>query len=792
MSRRKIAIAEAPAISVCEQRFREEPIENNPPIRLWNGKHRFSYAGTIGVAFLVFLLLASWPVSAIGGQATDGDLAPLEQSNGGISRTSVPEELTAYSVVHLDHVLLARQADKFGQISLAIDGTTLQIVLTPTQVSEMSARAPCKLYDTVSCRHFAGYVDGDQCSSVRISFDENGLSGWVRTSTNEWFIEPALQYDSGALPGTELMFKSTDRTRPPGPIDRDLPPSAIVDMANDSSASTEDQVPTTVTQTYYVENATVAPGSGQTMQSSLASTSTPLTQGSTRVLRFIAVADDQFRSIYGSTWRTYIENRINEINGWYTQVGIQILIVRPSDPWAHSNSNEDDLRNYLLTCRDYVRAKAWVGYDECNLFAGEDTIGGAIGTSYIRGAGTGLFGDSTRTTWGFTAVCMYKGYTDAKNSEHLAHEIGHTLNGVHDQTDPYFQDDEEHYPPRSTIMGYSNIIWHWFSHGNNTPPEGVRHNNAQRISAWAIMNLHQVWWTQPGGNYGNYPNDRVRMTNFKARVLDIPGPTNTVVNVQFDLTWDVGNPGDPYYIVLSQVYPTFYSPTGVNHDFSRAYNVKIYSRQTFHYNSDNYGGGSCTLGEYGQWRMHACYYFNGHWGTYYGSDTIWINRYYVLANTAPVQADMDSPVVRIVGVSNTAVPTLLCWNFQVLCYKSQPHVGDTVDVFWGAFNTADQVYRADGAYFSMIASCKSPAGPWRDFGTMGTQNWVQRSSEANGDQFDDLNQNGIGNPAGGAVMFLATSYSFDVTGTWRLFPELYSGGAWPAWYAAEYDFNVLP
>lgn len=749
------------------------PGESCKPVR--NGRYkdperriRFGAPALLICAAMTVLLLS--PPSASASDMAANESASVQQT----TLTAVSGAIGTYSTAVLDHISLARQADQSGSIDITFESTTYTLELRPTTVVANDVRAPSDIYRYVENRHFAGTVRGFPESSARVSFDEHGVTACVSLQGREFYMCPADIYDRSAAPGTEIIYSSSDIVNVPG--------NARYDWNSDQSASAAAEIgPAPASEP--LEAAPLVQGSEPVVLAGNASSPSmsfaPLvvkqqTMGY-RVLRMYAGTDNQFRASYDNA---YIENRVNTVNQWYQQVGVQIIIVNYF-AWSHDSNGDPTIDDCLGDFRTAVRAQAQRNYDDSNLFCGRDwSVGGGyvVGAAYIRGAETGLF-ESDRAQYGFSITSMNSRWTAQQKEETLSHQLGHTLNAVHDQADPSYGSAS------GTIMSNAATIWHWFSHGNNT----ASHNNAQRIRAWSAMNLHTIVWTQAGDDYGSTAADYLFMENLKVRVLDVPSSTDSILNVQFDLSW-YPRPGvGGASTTVNQIYTSLRSPSYANRDFGVAGSIVIWRGGTYHYSSS---GTSVALGEYGQWRVLAAYSYNGHYGAYY-DDPVYVDRYYVLASTGGVTpAYHDDYVVDIAGETNT--PGLLVWNFRVLSLTTnQPRVGNTVDVYWAAYNTNPQVYRTGGASFSMYVACQAPNGAWYDFGFQAGSNWVQRSTAQMGGGFNDLNQNNAGNPAGGNFEFFLTSSTLSQSGTWRLIPDILADAYYP-WYGSEVHLVVNP
>lgn len=694
---------------------------------------------------------------------------------------------SSLKIEYSDYKNLVLSANNNGTINLIVDNQTLHLILSPSTVAEQDVRAPSDVYRWVPYRHFIGSVAGINGSKAAISFDTEGFSGVISMNGAVWSIEPVKTGKNvdGAI--NERIFDATIN-------DRSNLTDMVLPMPGDDMGENQ------TSKTPKTEN----PSKGNIISDSFASkkignestksvalapaaTTTVTTQVENRVLRLLAGTDSEFRRSWS---HSDIENRLNWVNVMYQQVGIVILIVQWHD-WntdAYYNGKPaPSADSFLTNFRTVVRGAGYSGYDLGNLFCGREFYDSSglyqrMGTSFLRGAGTGLFGDQVKTTYGFSWTC-YSGYHvgDTIRENTIAHEFGHNLNAVHDQTDPYFQDSPGKYPPSSTIMGYSSTIVRQFSDGS----QHSNHNNKQRIISWAQMNLHTVLWTQAVGNYGSSPSDEIQLLNLQVRVLDLPGSSDRILNVQYDLKY---TGGALFGIDLTYVYVSLRSPSYANQDFGYYSNVHIGWLGTYHYNSLSMYPG--YFGEIGQWRVLAAYYKSSHWAAYY-DNPVYIKRYNILASTCQITASMPdiwAGTVHLAGDMTDRPSGLVLWVFKVMSLKSTPlKRGDTVDVYWAAYNTNSAVY--SGASF--YTACQTPTGSWSDFGSTGSKSLVQRSALSNGDQFNDVNpnNNNIGNPAGG-IRIWATSNTLTTAGQYRLIPDFVNGGLYYPWYDSTVYITV--
>lgn len=403
----------------------------------------------------------------------------------------------------------------------------------------------------------------DPGSSVRISFDDVGISAYVSMAKGEWYMEPACESNGTFAPGVEVVYSGSDVVANPS---HNLTDIELPNPREERTEGTQLSTGSPVSESGEAVSGIEANAAQKVNASGLQAAPMTASQQvlSYRELRMFAVTDNQFRD-----HQSWIEDRINTVNGWYSQVGIQIRIMGYWD-WPHDDTNDNDIDAYLATFRNAVRSLegAVTGYDLCVLFAGRvwEPIPGywATGSTYIRGAETGL-GEPNRAQYGFSVISMLGwGGSNGRREELIAHEVGHSVNGIHSQAD--------------TISGQSTLMTqpmppsghnlHRFSDGT----AAVNHNNAQRIRAWANMNLHSIVWTQAGGDYGSMPGDQIKLLNLRVRVMDLPGTQDQVQDVQYDLKY---TGGAWLGITISEVYVSLHDPWNYNPDFGWVYNVHI-------------------------------------------------------------------------------------------------------------------------------------------------------------------------------------------------------------------------
>ena len=503
------------------------------------------------------------------------------------------------------------------------------------------------------------------------------------------------------------------------------------------------------------------------------STSTPSAR---RVLRILAVTDSTGMNYIS---HTQIENLINNnAQSLYDSVGIKLYITGYFD-WYYTSSASVD--TYLSTFMNYIKTQtSYASYDLAFLFTGKAWSTGqgnyyTIGSSYIRGAGTALDPTDSKTTYGFAMGTVNSMFSSTTIWQNFAHEVGHSLNGVHDQADPSFKDPNGNYTNPSTIMGYGSTKIVQFSDG--TTNSG--HNNAQRIRAFASVTLHYMDYYKYGGDYGSSPSDNILMNDYEIILKDIPSLNDKITYASYKMTYTGTSPSS---ITLGYLYMGVYAPNGNNYDYGHTSSVMLQSGQTRTFTWTN----GLTFSQLGQWRTHPSYYYNGHWASYY-SDAIYPSVFATLGskNSMSYRWDSAGGKVDFTAPFDNAGNKIMCWSFKLLSFSSTFTTGSTVYSVWTAFNTNSYVF--SGA--TMITSCQAPNGVWKDFTLKSEPTWTKRSATSNGDQFDDV-WNSNGNPGGGDAVWLSQSNTIDQTGRWRFFPELRVGNTYPSWYAYEIDLTA--
>ena len=704
------------------------------------------------------------------------------------SLTGMSESLVDYSVVRVDPRVAGAAADREGRLKLPIDGEERDLILSPAHIVAKSARASCGIYDAVSDRHFEGYVDGVDDSLARVSFNDKGIVAWVKINDLQWIVEPASKHNASIESSMQVVYRADLNPSSARVVDAwALYESISEDIESEEIKVGDERESNTFDVDSSSDGGEILTANSTTEYEEVVQTEamsiTPVSEWSQelryRVLRVLAATDNQFRQNYDNS---DIEDYINIVAGWYTLSGIWVCLSQAPLSWNHDNSGETDELIYLERFDLWIENSygSLTGFDVAVLFAGRSFSpagGGTVyGYSYMRGAGdtgvkySGLPYPDDRSPWGRTLVSVVTSMTSDEHCRLLAHELGHSFNAWHQYAEA----------SPSTIMGTWPHYYPWFSDGD--PDRNL--NNEQRVRNWAAVNLHVVEWYDEGESYGDHPEHYLLMTDLRVWVRDIPGPTDKVLNVFFTLT-NYYPSNRVRYIDLDYINSHLQNPSGsATYWFGHDWNVRIYRGSHYHYSSE--GPSNVAMSSYGQWKAMAGYRVTIGSTVYaeYSDSPVYVNRYYVLAEVATPYTYMEYPGFLQVQATYNAVD-MACWTFYVLSlYDDEAHVGQTFDVYWGAFNTLETVYRPDGQTFQLYVACQEPNyGTWKDFGHTSVRDWVGRPTA-------DENLADYGNPGGGNSMFLKTSQVLTKTGTWRVIPDMYSS-TWLAWYGAEVHLEVV-
>lgn len=710
--------------------------------------------------------------------------------------------IKSYETFSIDPYSAAVYANEQRSISLPIGDSPVMLMLEPSLVQPMvdeEKKAPCNLYSAVSCLHFSGHAQDYPDSAARVTFNDFGMSAWIRLGDAEYFVDPVKAYDSNADDGLQIVYASSDVERNLEGIEDAVPylASSVTESNEETIMSVDEgtELPESSNQTpsrneTYVEEFRINSSDSWDIELTqqvgedallLSSDQTPM-----RIMRLLSVTDVTFSDGMGTFSYRYPATWVNIVNGWYEQVGVQIQIVDTYN-WDYDNSGVYYMEDMMDILREEIQGHtSYTEYDQCNLFTGHllyGVIGFNKGFGIIRGAGTGLFGDASKTTYGFSITVMNRDYSFPEHEEVLAHELGHALNGVHDQTDPVFLDGGGNPPPESTLMGYAEeAYWHWFSDGSSK----IYHMNSQRIEYWARMNLHTILWCMDGGVYSNYPSDNIKVTSLRVMVRDLPGIADKVLDVQFDLTYE----GPSTQITLDNVKTALKSPPGTTFYHDYMYNIKLKKNKPYHYAS---GLIDQNLNFVGVWTVTPSYFYGGHTALF-STCSAEVRRLTVIAETAVVQTGFGNSgewAVDIDGMSNPhAEFPVKSWTFKLLAYSSPVCVGDEIFVYWGAYNADTEVFNHPEGFVTYIA-CQRPDLLWDDFGFEQHTHWTHSSYEgaSGGGGWDDK-WDGEWNPGGGYSTFLASNL-MTKSGVYRIIPDIWVDYTYCAWYDATVYLTVV-
>ncbi len=315
-----------------------------------------------------------------------------------------------------DLSLLKDSNEKPAGISVSAAGRDYQIILTPSSAVN---HHPLK-----GGRYFQGKVAGDPDSWVRLSYDGNDLSGYLKAYGELLELQPHSNGANPTLKRSASRHFLHDRMT----ADRILYPPPRSTSGMEQSLSNEDFA-------------------------GLQPRTNSATGKVSRVLRLSIVVDSRFDEFYEGKGLEKAQTIINAIDGLYQeQFGLALqldsahLLTADADPFRQMDG---DIETILREFRRYTLNDSKLSDDQgvVHLFSGSYDSENIIGLSWIN------------------SVCRDDGYNVSVSTPFsrqmllTAHEIGHNLGAVHD-------DDA------SCHVEYDKVMWPNISNRTDTDFSG--------------------------------------------------------------------------------------------------------------------------------------------------------------------------------------------------------------------------------------------------------------------------------------------------------------------------------
>lgn len=350
--------------------------------------------------------------------------------------------LFAHQRLSFDLGRLADEAGVSGRIELDLEGFTYEILLQPNDLRAPSLKRILTTPEGVveetlpPLATYRGTVAGEADSDVRLIVQPDLFAGYVRIGKRLFFVEPLAKFASGA-PFDQLVVYSQDDVRPEahsvcGLHARRGTATQLLDKGQEDEPGTKATGP--------------------------------------RIIQIATEADGEFYQRFGGSTNSWIEGRINELDGIYRQE--LNLTFRITFQNAFTNPNTDPYSNTVLghypcvlppepnsfcgtssgTCKSncvcpatqweaglwdqfQARWNAQMGgvvRDVALMFSGKDL---RVCAAPVWSSPYELFGtagvQATVCAQPQKAYVLMEEYP-VNSTGLMAHEIGHTLNAVHD------------------------------------------------------------------------------------------------------------------------------------------------------------------------------------------------------------------------------------------------------------------------------------------------------------------------------------------------------------------------
>lgn len=298
--------------------------------------------------------------------------------------------------------------------------------------------------------HFAGAVEGDEKSEVRLMITPDQISGYLLLSDNWWFIEPKRKFDQRAEPEEHLVYRTKDL-------------HFKLEYGNDARRGGD------------IDGGGVEP---------------PHRVNPIVGMAMLADREYEFQAnVTGVSWWQQQAGLVNQVNGIFrarlgSEFRVRVFIL---DRWPTSlnTTNADDLLDQVHDPIDIVvgnirrlTVRQTSGVEVAHLTSGKNLDGNTLGIAWQPGVyslsqqqlfwlgGGGGFGGGPNLAY--------------QNMMVATHELGHNFNGEHNEADEWCV---AHFlwcwDYERTIMWptYYDDNQSFFSNGSRTSS----HNNRRRI-----------------------------------------------------------------------------------------------------------------------------------------------------------------------------------------------------------------------------------------------------------------------------------------------------------------------
>ncbi|MDQ6653422.1 MAG: M12 family metallo-peptidase, partial [Acidobacteriota bacterium] len=419
-------------------------------------------------------------------------------NGAGQSVQEINRQLRHYDLVSMDAARVADQVRRTGGLSLFTSEGPLELSLSPIDIRAVTYRGEevtddgtVRRLEGLTALTYKGTVRGMKDSQARFTIDGNVVEGLIITSTQKYFVEPALRYSSSAGSTDYVVYKESDVIENlieacPFPLSAEV----RSEMGRISSS---------------------VPGIPQQFAGVTNSVVTPL-----REVEIATEADTQFVQALGSApaANNEILSILNMVDGVYqSEIGMTFKVVfqrawtaqDPYNPTTDATVLLPDLRaKYDGTfapgsppARDVVHM--WTG-------RAMNAAGYAFGGGTNHGVNTqadGVVCRDAQFSGGSAAYGVSERFTNAVAKVVIpAHEIGHNFGASH-------PDQESSNPPGcgTAIMNsdvtFSTLTFCQFSRDQitnyiNGSGNGIDPNNS--CLAVATAPLGTVQWAAPGFN----------------------------------------------------------------------------------------------------------------------------------------------------------------------------------------------------------------------------------------------------------------------------------------------------
>src|SRR5256712_302956 len=323
------------------------------------------------------------------------------------------QELASHFLQHqtlkLDAAQAAAQVQQTGRLSLATEGVSFELELTPHDMRGAGYRAEefgdnglVRRIDTGPVRTFKGQVQGIEGGQARFTIDRSVVEGMIITPEERYYVEPASRYSKAAKTTDYVIYKESD---------------VLTSSVGACGVTMNEQV------NQRAESIS-APLHSDNLKG-INAAALPLQE-----LRVATEADNEYVLSKGGAAAAAdkeILSIMNQVEGLYEiELGLTIKVVYQS-AWSTANNpySETNPSALLGQLSDYWNSnRGSVARDVVHMWTAKNLDNATIGTAYLealcRYAGNG------RAAYGLS-----KGVAGVQQIAITAHEIGHNLGATH-------------------------------------------------------------------------------------------------------------------------------------------------------------------------------------------------------------------------------------------------------------------------------------------------------------------------------------------------------------------------